>query len=177
MDTKIVLISHRVGTTAKKIINLKKQVFKSAKQYLCAAKFINCLAKAPYGITVKLICMPPEFKCDLCPKTFHYKCSRNRHMTTHMGTKPYECKDCKKRFERLTNLRHHQERYHSTEWKYKCQICEKLFKTRPNLWSHKKVHSKPEFECPFCKKKFTRSEVCWEHWNGNSKGQIARKLI
>ena len=111
--------------------------------------------------------LPPEFKCNFCPKMFVQKHNRDRHYNTHTGAKPFECEQCHKRIAHSANLKDHRERHHSTERKYKCEICDKKFATGNNLWSHKKTHSAPQFECPFCKQKFTLSSSCRTHWKGN----------
>ena len=88
--------------------------------------------------------LPPEFKCDFCPKMFTYKHHRDIHTNTHTGAKPFECEHCHKRL--------------NSRW---------------NLAQHQKKHSAPKYECPFCHKMFHQSGSCKTDWNGSKNKGIA----
>ena len=53
---------------------------------------------------------------------------------------PYECKACKKRFNRSSVLKIH-ERIHTGEEPYECKTCGKRFKQISNLLRHERVHT------------------------------------
>ena len=120
--------------------------------------------------------LPPEFKCNFCPKMFVQKQNRERHMNTHTGAKPFECEQCHKRFNHSIGLTQHREIHHSAERKHKCANCDKKFATSSDLAHHRKTHSAPKFECPFCQKKFNQSAHCRVHWKGDRKARIGCKV-
>ena len=99
--------------------------------------------------------LPPEFKCDFCPKMFTYKYGRDQHMNVHTGAKPYDCDLCHEKFTDPVTRGHHR----------------------------RTKHFPPQFECPFCHKKFSFYKNCQRHWYGEKNRQygiacrVRRQLI
>ena len=55
------------------------------------------------------------------------------------GSKPFECKTCKKSIPRSDSLKEH-ERIHTGERPYKCKMCNKSFVYGSNFKKHEKSH-------------------------------------
>ncbi|XP_042702768.1 zinc finger protein 239-like isoform X2 [Chrysemys picta bellii] len=77
--------------------------------------------------------------------------------------KPYECADCRKNFNRRSNLIVHQ-RIHKEEKPFKCLNCGKMFKVKSDLTKHQRIHSgERPYKCPECGKSFSRSSKLTAH--------------
>ena len=88
--------------------------------------------------------LPPQLKCDFCPRMFTFTWQKDHHMNNHTGAKPYECDQCHQRFNQISHLNQHRD-----------------------------IHLAAKYECPFCHKKFSRMAHCKRHWNGRKNGEIA----
>ena len=77
--------------------------------------------------------------CQICLKTFTTAQSRDNHMITHTGEKPYSCEICGKSFSRSSHLNQHM-RTHIGEKPYSCEICGKSFSQSGHRKRHMDKH-------------------------------------
>jgi len=93
-----------------------------------------------------------HFDCDFVGKT---KQSLLRHQKSH--TKPFECKDCNKRFSNMQQLKNHRLVHHENPNTFQCKVCKKSLRSKHALNYHLKTHeenpTKP-FKCLKCQKSF-----------------------
>uniref|UniRef100_A0AAG5DHQ2 Uncharacterized protein n=1 Tax=Anopheles atroparvus TaxID=41427 RepID=A0AAG5DHQ2_ANOAO len=91
-------------------------------------------------------------RCELCHKTFSYKCYLAMHMRkNHDKSKPYGCKVCHYRFGYRGTLLRHQLVHSSQNVRpgghgsiiFKCRICSAKFLELKQLNIHLKTHRKP----------------------------------
>ncbi|XP_054444116.1 zinc finger and SCAN domain-containing protein 5B-like [Pteronotus mesoamericanus] len=95
------------------------------------------------------------YECADCKKRFNYESQLTIHQRTHTGERPFECQFCLKRFIQPSDLRVHQ-RIHTGEKPYNCRVCRKSFTHDSTLRGHEKVHTgeKP-YPCEVCHKCFS----------------------
>ncbi|XP_059468693.1 zinc finger protein 11-like [Neocloeon triangulifer] len=98
------------------------------------------------------------FECAHCSKKFTCKGSVERHLAAvhNLIGKKHSCKQCKKKFYFLNELKRH-ESSHSIE-RVKCKICEIELKEISLKWHIRSLHNVKKlhvFECAHCSKKFT----------------------
>ncbi|KAB5536441.1 hypothetical protein GE09DRAFT_327874 [Coniochaeta sp. 2T2.1] len=88
-----------------------------------------------------------------------------RHMITHIGRKPFECKTCGQRFSAQQALTQHL-LIHSDERPLVCdwEGCGKTFRQQSALTMHRRCHTgeKP-LKCPVCGKAFSESSNLSKH--------------
>lgn len=103
------------------------------------------------------------FNCKTCGKSFIDSGKLKKHQVTHTGNKPYHCKICDKRFGLAATLQKHQLAYHLDK-PHSCDYCEKKF-TRPWLLkNHMHSHTALQpFQCSFCYKSYSRYGSLKQH--------------
>lgn len=88
-----------------------------------------------------------------------------RHLQSHTGHRPFQCKICQQNFSEAATLAQHMRR-HTQEKPYVCDFpgCGKSFAITGALTIHKRTHNghKP-FKCTFCDRAFTESSNLSKH--------------
>ena len=86
---------------------------------------------------VKILYCCPNANCN---KEYHSKFNLKRHVLyNHVGTKPFTCSICTKKFVSKQNLREHQFT-HTGAKPYKCNLCGLKFRQTSLLSLHKRSH-------------------------------------
>lgn len=70
-----------------------------------------------------------------CGKSFTHKSQRDRHMSMHLGLRPYGCSVCGKKFKMKHHLVGHM-KIHTGIKPYECNICAKRFMWRDSFHRH-----------------------------------------
>ncbi|THU99094.1 hypothetical protein K435DRAFT_719959 [Dendrothele bispora CBS 962.96] len=88
-----------------------------------------------------------------------------RHLQSHTGHRPFQCKLCQQNFSEAATLQQHMRR-HTQEKPYVCDYpgCGKSFAITGALTIHKRTHNghKP-FKCTFCERAFAESSNLSKH--------------
>lgn len=92
--------------------------------------------------------------CDLCGKTFVYKCLLESHMQTHSKKRLYNCNICDKPFKTKASLYSHKHNVHREGPMFSCSICGKSFKTKSCLTVHSYRHCNEVHTCQICSSTF-----------------------
>ncbi|KAJ6220799.1 hypothetical protein RDWZM_006611, partial [Blomia tropicalis] len=103
-----------------------------------------------------------EYRCDQCPKVFHWRSNLIRHQASHDHNRRYTCEACRKSFTDQSNLQRHVRSQHLGARAHACPECGKTFATSSGLKQHTHIHSsvKP-FRCEVCSKAYTQfSNLC-----------------
>ena len=81
-----------------------------------------------------------RFHCDLCQKTFTYKCNMQKHRETHTQERAFECDICHKTFKTKGVMEKHKI-IHNEALQFHCHLCNKGVITKHNLKKHyRKMH-------------------------------------
>ncbi|KAJ7336614.1 Early growth response protein 1 [Desmophyllum pertusum] len=76
---------------------------------------------------------------DTCPRRFSRSDELTRHMRTHTGQKPFQCRICMRNFSRSDHLTTHI-RTHTGEKPFACDTCGRRFARSDERRRHMKIH-------------------------------------
>lgn len=76
---------------------------------------------------------------DTCPRRFSRSDELTRHMRTHTGQKPFQCRICMRNFSRSDHLTTHI-RTHTGEKPFACETCGRRFARSDERRRHMKIH-------------------------------------
>ena len=97
-----------------------------------------------------------KFESDWKSKTFNHK-------RIHSKERPFECKQCEKKFTQSHNLSIHK-RIHTGVKPFKCDQCDYKCTRSDSLTVHKRIHTgERPFECNQCEMKLTTSSNSTDH--------------
>ena len=93
--------------------------------------------------------------CEKCDAKFLTSKLLQNHMYYH--ARPFECKECDKRFNSKARFDYHYRNAHNREKIFECLVCKKKFAQKKQLDRHRSVHigEKP-FECEVCFRTFAK---------------------
>lgn len=147
-------------------VNLKWPGISENSAFQQPQKFSSCsVASSPYPITVnqrpinraglsilkekrndptKKAKVPPSerpYACPVenCPRRFSRSDELTRHMRTHTGQKPFQCRICMRNFSRSDHLTTHI-RTHTGEKPFACDCCGRRFARSDERRRHMKIH-------------------------------------
>lgn len=96
-------------------------------------------------------------------------------ITTIEGQKLYQCKDCSKKFHKLSGMIRHT-RIHSPEKPWVCPECSKSFTLEQTLKTHQKTHlQKPKHICTNCSREFNNARNLQNHMKLHNKIIISKQ--
>ncbi|KAI0051033.1 hypothetical protein FA95DRAFT_1580930 [Auriscalpium vulgare] len=137
----------------------------------CGACFIGIDDLTAHISTVHVGAGRAHYECfwDGCnrsgEKGFGSKQKICRHIQSHTGHRPFQCKLCKQYFSEAATLQQHTRR-HTQEKPYLCDFpgCGKAFAIAGALTIHKRTHNglKP-FKCTYCERAFSESSNLSKH--------------
>lgn len=114
-----------------------------------------------------------QYKCTICPTSFHRKDHLEKHMGVHTGIRPYECKVCKETTFTSADLKRHIKEKHPevivddpkqmAKDKTLCSICGKQISTQ-NIELHMRTHTgaRPH-KCTICPVSFAQKSNLVNH--------------
>ncbi|XP_039300201.1 zinc finger protein 813-like, partial [Nilaparvata lugens] len=111
----------------------------------------------------------PQFRCELCTKSFYRKDSlkkhfKERHSTATTSSEPsqaqFSCSQCGKNFKSQSALVFHLQT-HNGDFKFQCENCNKCFVRKCHFESHMRSHSESRpYKCSTCGRGFKEKK----HW-------------
>ncbi|KAG8234976.1 hypothetical protein J437_LFUL013333, partial [Ladona fulva] len=112
--------------------------------------------------------------CNVCNKSFLWKCHLGRHVRVHYNERPYKCSECDKTFKQASvKIRHvlghlkerknyRSQKKGSIKKPYSCEICKKEFSNQNSLHNHSNLH-KNKYSCSFCGKSLSSNSALNDH--------------
>ncbi|KAJ3558577.1 hypothetical protein NM688_g839 [Phlebia brevispora] len=137
----------------------------------CGQSFASCDALTAHITSMHVGGGKAHYDCywDDCPRHgdsgFASKQKICRHLQSHTGHRPFQCKICQQNFSEAATLAQHMRR-HTQEKPYVCDFpgCGKSFAITGALTIHKRTHNghKP-FKCTYCERAFAESSNLSKH--------------
>ncbi|KAH7890739.1 hypothetical protein F5I97DRAFT_1798726 [Phlebopus sp. FC_14] len=137
----------------------------------CAENFHSCEDLTAHIASVHVGSGKAHYDCfwEGCTRHgengFPSKQKISRHLQSHTGHRPFQCKVCKQNFSEPATLQQHMRR-HTQEKPYVCDHpgCGKAFAITGALTIHKRTHNglRP-FKCTYCDKAFSESSNLSKH--------------
>lgn len=144
----------------------KDHVFIHSEKPLFRCKFENCDKVFRQSVNLKqherIHTGNYRKNCPLCNESV---VQLNKHLHSHLVTKPHPCSYCDKSFTRRSYLQEH-EKIHLGEEGYSCEKCEMKFKSTTALYKHtRSKHNSEVYICevPGCKQEFNRKDNMKSH--------------
>lgn len=109
----------------------------------------------------------PQFKCELCKKSFSSKFKLVRHALIHSDKKPFSCTVCDRTFHRKDHLKNHIKVHSPTKKLYECNKpdCNKQYTSMLSYKKHLAVHAADEgnLTCQICYANFENKDGILYH--------------
>ncbi|XP_069319651.1 zinc finger protein 275 [Eulemur rufifrons] len=103
------------------------------------------------------------FECKECGKRFKKNAGLSQHLRVHSREKPFVCDECGRSFKVNTHLFRHQ-KLHTAEKPFACKVCGRDFLDRQELLKHQRMHTGHlPFDCDDCGKSFRGVNGLAEH--------------
>lgn len=118
---------------------------------ICWRGLKHCDEKVEHEASCKI----RRYECYLCHYSIMDKTHLKRHMGTHTGEKPFQCKCCSKKFIQKNNLKQHMKNHsnrHFTPYHFQCLVCARKFIKQNEKDQHEATCQRRRYECYLCKK-------------------------
>jgi len=145
------------------VANSKPSVYKAGSNIL-KEKRVNPLQSSNTKCKVPPSERPYACLVENCPRRFSRSDELTRHMRTHTGQKPFQCRICMRNFSRSDHLTTHI-RTHTGEKPFACDVCGRRFARSDERRRHMKIHLREQA------KKEEEMKKVMERQNPGSPGQ------
>ncbi|XP_035793396.1 zinc finger protein OZF-like [Anopheles albimanus] len=109
----------------------------------------------------------PPCVCAVCGESFKTPNYLETHARRHTGEKPFQCKDCGKRFAHSSAHQRHRQVHDTARPTFCCERCGKTFTSQSGLVIHEKSHSTDvatvRVVCDVCGKTFLDARYMRKH--------------
>uniref|UniRef100_A0A1B0C805 C2H2-type domain-containing protein n=1 Tax=Lutzomyia longipalpis TaxID=7200 RepID=A0A1B0C805_LUTLO len=147
--------------TFKTLLGLREHMVKHETIFKCEECGKKYCTKSVYEKHMKSHSDVLEFQCLKCPKKYKDRSNLRNHMKcAHTKCNAFTCEVCEKTFRWKCSLDRHMEK-HSNDYRM-CFYCSEVFRNKEYLRQHMKLHHSglpcrtidgPVWTCPMCQKK------------------------